>query len=185
MFVDSNFIDAKRKPGQDIKKIDSRSRGGTLTRMCKGPVVFSSKKHTLKLSPRKPEEPCTDLHTQEAEHIEASNGAQKCRGLRNFLTELGFKGDHVTIPVFEDDMQCARLATEQINRTKSKHIPLCCHHIQEWIKRGQHAMYKIPDAHQLADIFTKALDRPKFEYISAAVRGVSDYDPMDHATLVS
>ena len=183
-FVDSNFIDVKRKVGQDIKKLDSRSRGGTIIKMVGGPIDWHSKKHTLKLTPRGPEEPYTDLHTQEAEHIEASKGIQKCRGIRNFLFELGFKGAHVAVPVFEDNMQCARLATEQINRTKSKHIPLYFHHIQEWIKRGQYAMYKMPDQHQLADIFTKALDRPKFEYISAAVRGVSDYDPMDHSTLI-
>nr|GFB18747.1 retrovirus-related Pol polyprotein from transposon TNT 1-94 [Tanacetum cinerariifolium] len=47
----------------------------------------------------------------------------------------------------------------------SKHIDICHHFIREQVERGLVELYFMTTDYQLADIFTKALPRQRFEFI--------------------
>jgi hypothetical protein len=185
LFVDANFVDDARDDSIDVKHKDMRSRGGTCIKGVGGPLLVSSKKHTLKLSSEKQAKKhvsCSDndcieldmlaLHTQESEHVQMSSGIKDVKGIVNLFIELGFGTKGVKIPMFEDNSACARLATDQINRSNGKHIHLCCSHIQMAIRSGLFEVCLIKDPEQVADILTKALSEKKFTYHSTYMRGV-------------
>ena len=103
----------------------------------------------------------------------------------NFMSEIGFplKG---RIPIFEDNAACCSLATDHINNCKSKHIPLRYHAIKELvIERGIFEIWKIPTDWQVADIFTKALGKQKFERFDRMMRGLEMIDPKSKSKLIT
>ena len=141
--------------------------------MCGGPTQVHSKK-----------QPLLAMHTQEAEHIEMSNGILAMRSIVNFMEELGFHRT-LPIPVFEDNESACKLATERLNASRSKHIPLRCHHVKERVmKLKDFCIHWCPTKTQLADIFTKALSRANFGRSIDHVRGHKKFDYEIHCRMV-
>tara|TARA_B110000027_G_scaffold133488_1_gene162114 strand:+ start:177 stop:2288 length:2112 start_codon:yes stop_codon:yes gene_type:complete len=168
IYVDANFVD------QTENDVSKKSRGGTLVKLVNGPIFASSHMQSL-----------TSNHTQQSEYIQANDGAMKGLQLVNFMSEIGFslKG---RIPIFEDNEACCSLATDHINNCKSKHISLRCHAIKELvIERGIFEIWKIPTDWQVADIFTKALDKRKFEKFDRMMRGLEMIDPKSKSRLIT
>jgi hypothetical protein len=156
VWVDANFI-------EDF--IDCKCRGGVMIRMVGGPLECMSKK-----------QPLTASHTQEAEHIEMAIGQTKAKSAINFLIECGFPADS-PIPTFEDNMAACKLATEHINTSRSKHIPLQHHIVKENVMKDKiFSVFWCPTEWQLADMFTKSLSAQKFEELDEHVRGHKDRD---------
>nr|GFC61584.1 copia protein [Tanacetum cinerariifolium] len=52
-----------------------------------------------------------------------------------------------------------------VQHSRSKHIDIRHHLIQEQVERGVVELYFVSTDYQLADIFTKALPRQRFEFI--------------------
>ena len=168
IYVDANFVD------QTENDVSKKSRGGTLVKLVNGPIFASSHMQSL-----------TSNHTQQSEYIQANDGAMKGLQLVNFMSEIGFslKG---RIPIFEDNEACCSLATDHINNCKSKHISLRYHAIKELvIERGIFEIWKIPTDWQVADIFTKALDKRKFEKFDRMMRGLEMIDPKSKSRLIT
>ena len=136
-----------------------------MIRMAGGPLECMSKK-----------QPLTASHTQEADHIEMAIGQTKAKSAINFLTECGFPADG-PIPTFEDNMAACKLATEHINTSRSKHMPLQCHIVKENVMKDKiFSVFWCPTEWQLADMFTKSLSAQKFEELDEHVRGHKDRD---------
>nr|GEY03320.1 retrovirus-related Pol polyprotein from transposon TNT 1-94 [Tanacetum cinerariifolium] len=57
------------------------------------------------------------------------------------------------------------LCCNNVQHSKSKHIDIRYHFIQEQVDRGVVELYFVTTDYQLADIFTKALPRQRFEFI--------------------
>ena len=47
---------------------------------------------------------------------------------------------------------------------KSKHIEIKLHYIRDMVQRGEVKLQYVAKDEQIADVFTKPLDRVKFEY---------------------
>ena len=192
LYVDANFVDDARDPDIEVKQKDMRSRGGVLLKMVGGPCHWQSKKHTLSLTDLKrkktafspnngvlsiqndeeDEKGYISLHTMESEYITMAKGGQIGDKLINLMSEFGFKNVDFAMPIFEDNSACAKLATNQINRSNGKHIHLCFHSIKLRIEQGAYEVWQITDADQVADILTKSLHLKKFKYLTDLMCGL-------------
>nr|GEX60394.1 retrovirus-related Pol polyprotein from transposon TNT 1-94 [Tanacetum cinerariifolium] len=80
----------------------------------------------------------------------------------------GIKDNDLKIKIQDHSMQKKFPRTRlQVSRkhSRSKHIDIHHHFIQEQVERGVVELYFVSTDYQLADIFTKALPRQRFEFI--------------------
>ena len=67
--------------------------------------------------------------------------------------------------VFEDNNDALELARTPKYRPRSKHIAIKYHHFRDHVKNKTIRIEAIHTKEQIADIFTKPLDRQQFEYL--------------------
>nr|GEZ17038.1 retrovirus-related Pol polyprotein from transposon TNT 1-94 [Tanacetum cinerariifolium] len=83
--------------------------------------------------------------------------------MRSQLTDYGFYFNK--IPLYCDNRSAIALCCNKVQHSKSKHIDIRHHFIREQVERGVVKLYFVTTDYQLANIFTKALPRQRFEYI--------------------
>nr|GFB45023.1 retrovirus-related Pol polyprotein from transposon TNT 1-94 [Tanacetum cinerariifolium] len=83
--------------------------------------------------------------------------------MRSQLTDYGF--DFNKIPLYCDNRSAIALCCNNVQHSRSKHIDIRHHFIREQVERGVVELYFVSTDYQLADIFTKALPRQRFEFI--------------------
>nr|GFA34792.1 retrovirus-related Pol polyprotein from transposon TNT 1-94 [Tanacetum cinerariifolium] len=83
--------------------------------------------------------------------------------MRSQLTDHGFVFNK--IPLYYDNRSAIDLCCNNIQHSRSKHINIRHHFIREQVERGVVELYFVTTDYQLADIFTKALQRQRFEFI--------------------
>nr|GFA54613.1 copia protein [Tanacetum cinerariifolium] len=105
----------------------------------------------------------TPISTTEAEYIAMSGCCAQILWMRSQLTDYGF--DFNKIPLYCDNRSAIALCCNNVQHSRSKHIDIRHHFIREQVKRGVVELYFVTTDYQLADIFTKALPRQRFEFI--------------------
>ncbi|GJU13014.1 hypothetical protein Tco_1135410 [Tanacetum coccineum] len=65
----------------------------------------------------------------------------------------------------ENDGVIIALCCNNVQHSRSKHIDIRHHFIREQVEKGVVELYFVRTEYQLADIFTKALPRERFEFI--------------------
>ncbi|GJS16288.1 hypothetical protein Tco_0410760 [Tanacetum coccineum] len=93
---------------------------------------------------------------------------------------LGDKLNHV--PVYYDNKSAIALCCNNVQHSRAKHIDIRHHFIHEQVEKGVVELYFMRTEYQLADIFTKALLRERFEFIiprlgMKSVATFEEYDP--------
>ncbi|GKA81944.1 retrovirus-related pol polyprotein from transposon TNT 1-94 [Tanacetum coccineum] len=83
--------------------------------------------------------------------------------LKSQLTEYGFAFNK--IPLYCDNCSAIALCCNNVQHSRSKHIHIQHHFIREQVKKGVVELYFVMTDYQLADIFTKALPRERFEFL--------------------
>jgi hypothetical protein len=73
------------------------------------------------------------------------------------------KSPEKTIDHLRSNQGAIALAKDNKFHSRTKHIDLCYHFIREAVEEGKIKMEYVPTTENVADIFTKALPRPKFE----------------------
>ncbi|GKC44769.1 retrovirus-related pol polyprotein from transposon TNT 1-94 [Tanacetum coccineum] len=101
------------------------------------------------------------------------------RSMVGCLMYLTANADHVGC----QDTRRSTSGSAQFLGDKSKHIDIRHHFIREQVEKGVVELYFIRTEYQLADIFTKALPRERFEFISQGWHEV--YEAMRTLTLTS
>nr|GFC05626.1 copia protein [Tanacetum cinerariifolium] len=81
--------------------------------------------------------------------------------MRSQLSNYGFKFN--TIPLYCDNQSAIALSCNSVQHSRSKHIDIRHHFIKEQVERRIVELYFVGTKYQLADIFTKALPRERFE----------------------
>ena len=71
----------------------------------------------------------------------------------------------ISCKVFEDNNGALELANKPKFRPRTKHIGVKCHHFRDSVKSGEIEVLPIDTKEQIADIFTKALNKQTFEYL--------------------
>ena len=83
------------------------------------------------------------------------------------------KRPSVKCKVFEDNNGTIELAKAPKIRPRTKHIAHKYHHFREHVRKGMIEINTIDTLEQVADIFTKALPFPIFNYLRKKMMGWS------------
>ncbi|GKA33291.1 hypothetical protein Tco_0719658 [Tanacetum coccineum] len=83
--------------------------------------------------------------------------------MRSQLTDYGFAFNK--IPLYCDNRSDIALCWNNVQHSRSKHIDIRHHFIREQVEKGVVELYFMTTDYQLADIFTKALPRERFEVL--------------------
>jgi hypothetical protein len=108
------------------------------------------------------------LSSCEAEYVAAAAAA--CQGVwlsRLIADVLGTK--EMPVKLLMDNMSAIALSRNPVHHDRSKHIDTKYHFIRECIGEGKVEVEHVGTAEQLADIFTKSLERVKFVELRSAL----------------
>ncbi|GKE81226.1 hypothetical protein Tco_1551226 [Tanacetum coccineum] len=98
-----------------------------------------------------------------AEYIAMSGCCAQILWTRSQLSDYGFAYNH--IPLYYDNKSAIALCCNNVQHSRSKHLDIRHHFIIEQVKKGVVELYFVRIEYQLADIFTKAPPRERFEFI--------------------
>jgi len=65
-------------------------------------------------------------------------------------------------PIFCDDTSAIAISNNLVQYSRTKHIDIRYHFIREHVMNGTVVLLFVPSADQIADIFTKPLDKSTF-----------------------
>ncbi|GKA27851.1 copia protein [Tanacetum coccineum] len=142
------YADADHAGCQDTR----RSTSGSAQFLGEKLVSWSSKKQKS-----------TAISTTEAEYIAISGCYAQILWMRSQLTDYGFAFNN--IPLYCDNKSAIALCCNNVQHSRSKHIDIRHHFIREQVENGVVELYFVMTDYQLADIFTKALPRERFEFL--------------------
>ncbi|GKA55182.1 retrovirus-related pol polyprotein from transposon TNT 1-94 [Tanacetum coccineum] len=142
------YADADHAGCQDTR----RSTSGSAQFLGDKLVSWSSKKQKS-----------TAISTIEAEYIAMSGCCAQILWMRSQLTDYGFAFNK--IPLYCDNRSAIALCCNNVQHSRSKHIDIRHHFIREQVEKGVVELYFVSTDYQLADIFTKALPRERFEFL--------------------
>ncbi|GJX77075.1 hypothetical protein Tco_0323886 [Tanacetum coccineum] len=86
-----------------------------------------------------------------------------CMCARSKLADYGVAFNK--IPLYYDNKSAIARCCNNVQHSRSKHIDVRYHFIKEQVKNGVVKLYFVQTKYQLADIFTKALARERFEFL--------------------
>nr|GEV23001.1 copia protein [Tanacetum cinerariifolium] len=78
------------------------------------------------------------------------------------LLDYGYKYNQ--IPMYYDSKSAIAISCNLVQHSKTKHIEIRYHFIKEHVEKGTVELYFVGTEYQLADLFTKALPKERFEY---------------------
>ena len=105
----------------------------------------------------------TSISSTEAEYIAMSSCCAQILWMRSQLSDYGFEFNK--IPLYCDNKSAIALSCNNVQHSRAKHIDIRHHFIKEQVEKGVVELYFVRSEYQLADIFTKALPRERFEFI--------------------
>ena len=146
--VSSRYQTEQRRCSLNVLSLPQRRMGGSQTQHNPSPNS-SKKQHIIALSSTK------------LEYIAQAHAMKEALWLRSFINKIqGPQGK--TIVINCDNQGAIGLAKDNKFHSRTKHIDLCYHFIREAVEENKITMEYIPTGENVADIFTKALPRPKF-----------------------
>ncbi|GJS19865.1 retrovirus-related pol polyprotein from transposon TNT 1-94 [Tanacetum coccineum] len=151
------YADADHAGCQDTR----RSTSGSAQFLGDKLVSWSSKKQKS-----------TAISTTEAEYIAMSGCCAQILWMRSQLTDYGFAFNK--IPLYCDNRSAIALCCNNVQHSRSKHIDIRHHFIREQVEKGVVELYFVTTDYQLANIFTKALPRERFEFLLPRLDKMAD-----------
>jgi hypothetical protein len=115
-----------------------------------GLISWSSKKQSI-----------IALSSTEAEYIAEMHTAKEGIWLKSFMKEI-IGEDKGALTVMADNQGAISLTKDNKFHACTKHIDLCYHFVCEAVEGRRIKVKYIPTSENVADIFTKALSKPKF-----------------------
>jgi hypothetical protein len=94
--------------------------------------------------------------------VGATEATKETLWLRYLLADIGFK-QHEPTTLFEDNVACMKMATNQVVSARNKHLEMKMHFVRGKVEAGDVRLEYISTKKQRADILTKNLPRPAFE----------------------
>ncbi|KAJ9546666.1 hypothetical protein OSB04_019209 [Centaurea solstitialis] len=84
-------------------------------------------------------------------------------GLQTQLRDFGYSLDK--IPILCDSKSAIAISTNHVEHSKTNHIDIRYHFLKHHVEEGNVEMYFVTTKYQLADLFTKALDEKRFNFL--------------------
>ena len=108
--------------------------------------------------------PCSiSLSTVEAEYIAANSCCTQLLWMQKLLLDYGICQEHLTI--YYDNTSAINISKNLVQHSRTKHIEVRHHFIREFVKDGTLTLEFIHTDDQKVDLFTKPLDRKRFEFL--------------------
>ncbi|GJZ72426.1 retrovirus-related pol polyprotein from transposon TNT 1-94 [Tanacetum coccineum] len=133
-------------------KDDYKSTSGGILFLAEKLVSWSSKKQD-----------CTTMSSTEAENVSLSACCAQVIWMRTQLLDYGYK--YNKIPMYCDSKTAIAISCNPVQHSRTKHIDIRYHFIKEHVEKGTVELYFVGTKYQLADLFTKALPKERFEYL--------------------
>lgn len=144
---ENNFslnLNADADWGNDIN--DRKSITGFVIRLGNKTIFWKTKKqHVVSFS------------TAEAELISLSYGLQELVYIKKLVLDLGIENSRITI--YEDNQPCIKMIKNPYDNCRVKHLDIKLKYIAETIKNNNINLVYVSSKTQLADGFTKGLDK--------------------------
>ena len=107
------------------------------------------------------------LSTIEAEYIAVGSCCSQLLWVKKLLNDYGITQD--TMVVYCDNSNVIDISKNPVQHSMTKHIEIRYHFIRDLVERKIVALKYIPIECQNVDIFTKPLDRSKFETLHQVI----------------
>ncbi|GKE06575.1 retrovirus-related pol polyprotein from transposon TNT 1-94 [Tanacetum coccineum] len=78
---------------------------------------------------------------------------------------LDYEFWYTKIPIYSDSQSAIAISCNPIQHSRTKHIDIRYHFIKDHVEKGTIELYFVGMEYQLADLFTKALPKERFEYL--------------------
>jgi hypothetical protein len=121
------------------------------------PIAWSARKQSI-----------IALSTAEAEYIALTAVAQEVLYLQALIEEL-YERIITPIPIYCDNQGAIALTSNSKFHARTKHIDLRFHFVRSLVKSGVFDIQYCPTEENIADIFTKALPRPRLQKLRAGL----------------
>ncbi|GJY65243.1 hypothetical protein Tco_0467481 [Tanacetum coccineum] len=131
-------------------KDDCKSTSGGLQFLGGKFVSWSSKKQDF-----------TAMSTAGAEYVSLSACCAQVIWMRTQLLDYGYKYNQISM--YYDSKSPIAISCNPVQHSKTKHIDIRYHFIKEHVEKGTVEIYFVGTEYQLADLFTKALPKERFE----------------------
>ncbi|GJZ00103.1 retrovirus-related pol polyprotein from transposon TNT 1-94 [Tanacetum coccineum] len=99
----------------------------------------------------------------EAEYVALSASCAQVMWMRTQLKDYGF--NYNKIPLYCDSQSAIAISCNPVQHSRTKHIHTRYHFIKEQVENGIIELYFVRTEYQLADMFTKALPKDRFQYL--------------------
>jgi hypothetical protein len=109
-------------------------------------------------------QPTIARSTAEAEYRSTGLAAVVVLDMNEFLAEIGFPQSEPTI-IYQDNQACIKMTKSLVCGSKSRHIKIEHHYIRELVASKQVVVVYCPTSEMIADLLTKNLSKPVFEYL--------------------
>ncbi|GKD00264.1 hypothetical protein Tco_1170538 [Tanacetum coccineum] len=110
----------------------------------------------------------TTISTTKAKCIAMFGCCAHILWMRSHLMDYSFAFNNT--PLYYDNKNAIALCCNNVQHSRSKHIDICHHFIKVKVENGMVELYFVTTDYQLADIFTKALPRERFEILLPRLR---------------
>jgi hypothetical protein len=97
----------------------------------------------------------------EAEYVAGFEAAKEAIWLRSLLTEIDLTPEHAST-IFCDNNASINLSEDPMLHTRVKHVDINYHFLRERVQSQEIKLQYIPTRDNIADIFTKPLERTQF-----------------------
>ena len=113
-------------------------------------------------------QPTVATSSCEAEYRAAFTATVECVWLRRLLADLGV-GQSSATTIFTDSQSAIAVVRNPVFHARTKHIEVHYHYVRERFSAGEISLAYVPTQENIADLFTKALPREKFEAFRKAL----------------
>ena len=113
-------------------------------------------------------QPTVATSSCEVEYRAAFIATVECVWLKRLMADLSVGQDSATT-IYTDSQSAFAIARNPIFHARTKHIEVHYHYVRERLLVGEISLAYVPTHDNLADLFTKALPREKFEAFRKAL----------------
>ncbi|KAJ0677880.1 putative RNA-directed DNA polymerase [Helianthus annuus] len=106
---------------------------------------------------------CVATSTCEAEYIAASSCCSQVLWIQQQLRDYGF--EFLSTPIYVDNSAALDITRNPVQHSKTKHIEIKYHFIRDCFEKRLIDVVKVHTDDQRADLFTKAFDKSRFDFL--------------------